>query len=335
MYGYVKLKTQNKELYETDFLTKLQEKNTWVSKVQYWICYIYFEIIVRIKYVANMITVKQVYHAYIFIFPFQKDLKSKKIKKCIKKLQKLMKKYKVDTIVLSEELKTCKEFENIGIEMKKIVHILNGGKGLMPYLTKEILEYILEKQGTKTQFVDIYCLIKEQKQIYIENIAYLARFFKTMNIITPNVKYFQKIADRIEEKQEGAMITVTNNKKKSLNKAKLIINFDFSEQELKKYNVYRRAIIINMQKEQGITYAGFNGIQIENVAIDTDHKIQLLFKKNNLLENCKLEELYQSLLNEKQGFLKVKEQMQKDQVTIVKLYGKKGKIEEKEYARIA
>ena len=40
--------------------------------------------------------------------------------------------------------------------------------------------------------------------------------------------------DKLEEK-ENIIITVTNNKKKSLKKSKLIVNFDFEEEELKKY----------------------------------------------------------------------------------------------------
>jgi len=353
LLAYVKLKTVNEELYETDFIAKLKEKNTKFSLLQYWICYFFYEGIVRFKYLANIITIKQIYQGYLFIFPFQVSQKkcdknslrnkmiNKKMKKCMKKLSKVMKKYKIDTLVLSEEIKKnnlnnkipeklqfINYFSKNGIEINRKIHLLNG-KGLIPYLIKEVVEYILEKQETNIELTDLYLCMKEIKPIYIENIEYLTPYFKTINIITPKIGPMQRIAEKIEENKNG-MITVTNNKKKSLKKAKIIINFDFSEQELKKYTIYRRAIIMSM-KEQEYENNGFDGIQIKQLSIDASPEIKKFFQKYHLLEECNLTTLYESIINEKQVFLNVKSQMQKDQIRVIKLYGRNGPIEEKEY----
>lgn len=335
MIGYLKLKSQNEELYETDYLNKLKQKETKLYKIAYFICYCFYEIIVSLKYMGNMITVKQIYHAYLFIFPFNLEQKvsKRKIQKCMKKTKRLMQKYHVQTLVLSEEVKKIYKFQFNNSQIERRVHILNG-KGLMPYLIKEILEYILNKQNTKTQLEDLYLCMKEPQSIYLENIAYLANFFRSINIITPNINQFQKMADKIEEKHH-VMITVTNNKRKSLQKAKFVINFDFNEQEIKKYTIYRRAIIISLESSGIYGYTGFEGIQIRKIGIDTSDEIKDYFKKYNLLSNCSLTTLYESLVNEKIGFAQVKAQMKKDEIRVVKLYGMRGEIESREYLKMA
>ena len=56
------------------------------------------------------------------------------------------------------------------------------------------------------------------------------------------------------------------------------------------------------------------------------------FEKYNLINNCSLSTLYESLINEEKEFLAVKEKMQKDNVKVIKLYGKNGEISKKECA---
>lgn len=348
MIGYIKLKTTNQELYETNYLENLKEKNTKLAHLQYLICYFYLEFVVWIKYIGNMITIKKIYHAYLFIFPFElKEGKHTeyKLKHCSKKMQKLIKKYQIDTIVLAEELEKkltffveslTKEQQNSSkslnnpkgkikdnqsrVLISKKVKLLDG-KGLMPYLVKEILEYAMERQNTKTQLEDIYLCIKEPKTSYIENISNLTQYFKTVNIITPNITKFQKIADRIEENQ-NSIITVINNKKKSLKKAQWIVNFDFTKEELKKYTIFRRAVILEIKKGEEYDNICFEGASIQKAKIDTSPEIKDFFAQYYLLQNCSLETLYESLINERQGFAKIKEQMQQDQIRIVKLCGR-------------
>ncbi len=324
MVGYLKLKTENKELYESNFLEHLKLKKSIFYKLQYYICYFFYELVVFIKYVFNIITVKQTYNSYIFIFPFNEaNVRKSKVKKCMNKLKKLMEKYDINSLVISKEIKKVVNFEND-------LCLLNGSS-LMPYLIKEIFTYILEKQNIKTELEDIYLCMKEVKQIHIENIYYLANYFRSINIVTPKVNAFQKIADKLGE---NAMITVMNNKKKSLAKAKYIVNFDFTKDEISKYTVYRRAIIISINKDGICSNVGFDGIQICDVKIDTSSKIKNFFKKNNLLELENLNILYESLINKHDGFSKIKQKMNEDKVNIIKLYGKNGEVEEEEYLKL-
>ena len=329
MIAYVKLKTENKEIYNENFLEKLKNKNTNFSKLQYNICYFFYKFIVFIKYLGNIITVKKIFYSYIFILPFNNKKVSKyKVRKSMKKLKKLMQKYNVNTLALSNELKKIVKIE----DYKPSINFLEENS-IMPYLIQEILSYVLEANKARAELEDLYICIKQQSPFYIENIYYLSNYFKTINIITPNIKNFQKVANKLEE--SGILITVTNNREKSLKRAKLIVNIDFTEEELETYIIYRNAIIISMKQEKAYKNVGFDGLQIKQIEIDASKKIKNTFKKYNLLENYSLSDLYNSVLSGIKGFENAKLKIEKDQVKIVKLYGNNGEISKNEYLRIA
>ena len=380
MLGYIKEKTSNEELYETDYLTNIKNKKTKFAKLQYLLCFTFYELIVKIKYLFNLITVKKIYDAYIFILPFnfkkqyskQKDKQNNndysktqnyfkndnkhikvgekgKLKKCMKKVRKLIEKYKIDNLVFSNELeKNLSIFEE---EVTRKIHIIDGS-GLMPYLIKETLEYILKQQGEQTELEDLYFCMKEPRQIYIDNISYLGEYFRNIHIITPNISKFQKIIEKIEEK-ENIVVTISNNKKKSLKKAKWIINFDFEDDEIKKYSIYRMAVIITMEKNYNYDNLGFEGIQIKKIDIDTSDEAKEIFSQYNLLDNIPITTLYESLLDKgllnkwilnqntsnkstlnQRQFYKIRNKIIGDKVRVIRLYGRNGIITNEECKRV-
>ncbi len=322
MLGYLKLQTNEEELYEANYLKILQQKNNIISKLQYYICMCYYKILVKIKYFFNIVTVKQIYEAYLFILPFEKIENKTKIRKCLEKVKKIMIKYNIQSLVVEEKLKKCEVFNKIIENENKKIHILDG-RGIMPYLIKEIIEFALEKQEIKTETENLYICAKKCTNICVENIYYLIHYFKTINIVTPNIKQFQKIADKIEQ-QENIIITVTNNKKKSLKKSKLIVNFDFEQQEINKYTIFREATILTINENGFYESKTYSGIQIRKAGINTSNVIKEFFNKYNLLEDCSLTTLYESLINKKQSLEFVKEKLKKDEVCINALYGKNG-----------
>ena len=325
MIAYIKLKSENKELYSDNFLEKLKSKNTKFSKFKYNICYFFYNFVVFIKYLGNIITVKQIYYSYIFVLPFSnKNISKYKIKRCMKKVNKLMIKYNLNTVALSNSLKQIINIKEYNI------NCINEN-ALMPYLIKEILNYILEIKKSKTGLEDLYICIKDLNKFYIENIYYLSNYFKTINIITPNINNFKKVLNKLE--QNGALVTLANNKEKSLKRAKLILNIDFNIEEFAKYTIYRKAIIISIKEQSPYKNLGFEGIEIKNVQIDIKEEIKELFKKHFLLENYSLCTLYKCLLNENLNFEESKKKMQEDKIEITKLYGNNGEISQNEYLR--
>ena len=241
-----------------------------------------------------------------------------------------MKKYNVNTLVVSSELKEVIDFKEKGIVVNKQVKVLNGN-GMLPYLIKEILSYILEKKNLKTELQDLYVCMNEPKQNYIKNIYYLSNFFRSINIITPKINTFQRVVDKIEQ---GGIITVRNNKKKSLKDAKFIVNFDFSKEELEKYMIYRRAIIIYINENGVYNDLTFDGIQIFNAEIDVSNEVKVFFEKHYLLETNALNTLYESTIYQNQDFSKVKLKMLEDKIKIIKLYGKRNVVGDSEFLRI-
>ena len=195
----------------------------------------------------------------------------------------------------------------------------------MPYLIKETLEYELQRRNLQTQLEDLYICIKEPNEMYIDNIVYLIKYFRTVNIVTPNIKTFQKLADKIEQK-ENTILTVANNKKKSLKKARIIINFDLLENEINKYTIYREAVILTIDENGFYESDTFNGTQIRKIKIDTSDDVKKSFEKYNLLTNNDLTILYESTIDKRQKLVQIRNKIQHDKVKIVKLYGKNGSL---------
>ena len=65
-----------------------------------------------------------------------------------------------------------------------------------------------------------------------------------MNLITNNMKNFMKIEKQLYEKQ-GIALQITNNRRKSLLRSDIIINMDYTQEELNYCNFPKNAIIIN------------------------------------------------------------------------------------------
>lgn len=339
LLGYVKLKDTNEELYESDLLQQLHKDSSAFQKIQYWLCYAYFQFVVLIKYHMGMITTKQIGNALLFVLPFSikeiSHVSKKKIKRCIKSLKKLMEKYNVESIVIADNLK--KFLNDLELpywkeNVYKKVHQIQGEK-LIPYMIKEILEYIMKQQNRQLALEDIYICIKENKPLFIENIWHLIHEFRTINIVTPSIKNFSNLVDQMEEK-ENVMITLTNNKKKSLKRAHYIINFDFTEEELQKYQIYRRAIIIGIRENGFYENATFDGIQVRQIGIDTGKTIKDFLEQYHLLQNYSLSTLYEGIFLTKSDFKEVRKQIKMDEIVITDLYGKNGKIHHQEYLNV-
>ncbi|MBR1802637.1 MAG: hypothetical protein IJ777_01510 [Clostridia bacterium] len=340
MTAYIKLKTSDDELYDE----KGQEHSQTINITKFSFKKFFEACIVWIKYVFHIITVKQIYQAKIVIFPFAKQKKigfwsTKKyqyhMKNCINKLKRMVKTEKINAVILSDELKTDKIFLQQFLEndeIKKHLTLMNG-KGVFSYLILEIVEYILQKQQKQTEMEDVYLLMHHNKQDYIDNILFLLHHFKTINIVTDNLKPFQLLAEKIEG-EDGIPITVSNNKRKSLKRAQIIVNFDFQEEELKQYVIYRRAILIQAGNNASYENSTFDGIQVHHMDIEASQEIKELFEKYYLLGTCSLINLYEGILNQKENFLSVRRQLENDQVKVLNLYGKNGIINQKEYQRI-
>ena len=157
----------------------------------------------------------------------------------------------------------------------------------------------------------------------------ISQKFKRINIVTLKIKNFDQIINYLEKL--GVAITVTNNKRKSLLKAKFIINFDFNADMIDAFNINAKAIIIQMSKEIIIKTKLFNGINILGFQMIYDDKINDFdtvdyrkFDKKILYEQNLIGKKYDTIIKE----------IEENNVKIVNLIGKNGVINNQEYLKI-
>lgn len=240
-------------------------------------------------------------------------------RRCVEKLRKLIKKDNIKQVACEEEIQQYVD--------KKI---LIDEKDIIKYLILEILEYIFEIQGKKMEQEDIYFWINKDEDIYLENIKTLSEKFKTTNIITEELSKFQKIVENIFE--EETTIYLSNNKRKSLRRAKYIVNFDYGIGEIEKYNINRTAILINIEQKVKIESMAFEGISINNVNIQIPD--ELIEHFGRMMEKINKNILYMSLVNQKQELARIKDRIKEDNIHILNLIGDKGIISQEEFKRI-
>ena len=240
-------------------------------------------------------------------------------RRCVEKLRKLIKKDNIKQVACEEEIQQYVD--------KKI---LIDEKDIIKYLILEILEYIFEIQGKKMEQEDIYFLINKDEDIYLENIKTLSEKFKTTNIITEELSKFQKIVENIFG--EETTIYLSNNKRKSLRRAKYIVNFDYGIGKIEKYNINRTAILINIEQNVKIESMAFEGISINNVNIQIPD--ELIEHFGRMMEKINKNILYMSLVNQKQELARIKDRIKEDNIHILNLIGDKGIISQEEFKRI-
>lgn len=240
-------------------------------------------------------------------------------KKCVEKLKKKLIKNNIKQIACEKKVQQYMEKNEIISE-----------KNVIKYLIFEILEYIFEIQEKKMEQEDIYFLINNDDEIYLQSIKMLLDKFKTTNIVTENFGRFQKIIENLFE--EETTIYLSNNKRKSLKRAKYIVNFDYNMEELREYNINRTAIIINIKQNVKIESLAFEGININNVNIQLSD--QLIEYFGNLIENISENILYMSLINQKQELTRIRNRIKEDNIHILNLMGDKGVISKEEFKRI-
>ena len=250
--------------------------------------------------------------------PMEEEMKGHKIEKLAMKTKKIIQKYSNSKkIVLSKELQNEQLYINYlnsyGLEIQN-------GRWLFEILLPEVVEYIINKK--KIEKINISIMINDLTDIEFENIKTLARKYKNINIVTNHMEKFKKLEKQLQE-DEGIIITITNNRKKSLMKSKIILNIDFPQELINKYNVQDEAIIVNIKRKTKINKKRFNGLIINDYEIDFRDD-----KKNNKALNNKfyLKDLYESELYKKQRISEIKKKIKIDKVVIEKLNLNNGKL---------
>ena len=254
------------------------------------------------------------------------DKKNKRIKK---KLAKKILKLNIGAIVFSKELEgdfkeeVC-ELLNLGDNIN--IQILNGKK-LMEFMEFDILKYIIEKQKKKMTEQDIYIVFKKDNKL---NLNFLKRFienYRMTNVVTNDIERLKNIQDNLIN-NDDILISVSNNKRKALKRAKYILNVNLKKEELEKYRINREAIIINIQEFIKYDNPGFDGINVNYFEINVPDELEERFEQ--IGNNFDIIKLYESiLLSETTGenIESIYNKISRDEVTVKSIIGNNGVIE--------
>ena len=258
------------------------------------------------------------------------EILDKSKKRIIKKLAKCILKLKIDIIVFSKELEG--ELKNKICEMLGDRIQTSSGKILMQYMDYEIIKYILEKQKKNVKQEDIYIIFKKDLNL---NLNFLKRFienFRMTNVVTNDITRLKNVQENLIE-TDNILISVSNNKRKALKRAKYIINVNLTKEELEKYRINRLAIIINLKETVKYSVPSFEGINVNHIRIKCPDDI--IEKFEQIGNNFDEVELYESLLL-KQNFNKLSvEKIKNDDIKIIGLEGNNGEISEQEIKKIS
>ena len=193
---------------------------------------------------------------------------------------------------------------------------ISDGRWLYEILATDIIKYIIEKKKIKKEETTISILINDLTEIELENIKILAENYKSLNIVTNHIEKFKKLEDKFME--NGIMITISNNKKKSLMKSKIILNVDFPNELINKYMIKEDAVIINVPGKVKINKKRFNGIVVNNYEIDFRDDIKC--DENLLGDDFFLRDVYEARFYKRQTFADVRSALKRDGVIVKKLY---------------
>lgn len=242
-----------------------------------------------------------------------KKISSKKAQKLAKKTKKIFEKTISKKVVISEKIQ--KQEEYINYLYSSNLEIVEG-IWLFEMLSSKILDCIIQKTKRKKEETGISILVNDLTENMLENLRKIAREYKLVNIITNHIEKFRRIENQILEK-DGIMITVGNNKKRGLLKSEIIINVDFPQELINQYNIYEKAIIINIKENIKIATKRFNGICINNYDISFQNE-EFDYDKETKYKQSKI---YEAQINKRQPFNEIIKQIEKDKVKITKLMG--------------
>jgi hypothetical protein len=197
------------------------------------------------------------------------------------------------------------------------------GKQIMKNSILKILEKIYNIQNKNMIFEELCVTIDNDQNIDI--IQDLAEHFKYINIVTEKIRKLKRL-DKKFENNNNFIYSISNNTKKSLKRAKIIVNFDYDENFFEKFNINRKAIIINLNSKQLNVKNSYQGVIIENIIADynCDEKIKNKFKNfdTNILYETKIVDL---------KYDQIKGKCKEDNFVVKYLLGKNSIISECEF----
>lgn len=207
------------------------------------------------------------------------------------------------------------------VESLKKCHCFSG-KLLFKNMIFNVIEYMEKIMGTDYRNEDIYVTIDNDKNI--DTIFYLGELFKNVNIVTNTLKKMRRLEHKLI-KDDQILYSISNNKKKSLKRAKIIINFDYGNDFFEEFSINRNCIIINLYENSINMKSSFHGTIVEGIKVEYINRYKELIDSEYFDKTI----LYESYIFEDEPY-RVLSKIKEDECKIKKLYGSHSEIEENE-----
>ena len=268
----------------------------------------------------QIFNINTVYNSQILVQPIKENYTEKQATKLAKSIRKECKKHGVNKVVLSKKIQNNKMVYN-----KIYESAINSfdGKWLQKYMAYEILDYILKNKNLKKEETEIAILTNYISNDAVETIKLLAKEYKRINIVTKQINEFKNLEEKIYD-EYGMMITVSDNKRKSLLKSEIILNFDFKEKQLNEYNIFEEAIIVNLQGKTKINKKRFNGLIVNDYEIYSTREDD--YFGLDKIKNYYIKDLLEESIFRKDSFENIRRNITYGHYKIKELYGLNGKL---------
>lgn len=278
------------------------------------------KIIWKIKSGLGIVLKKKIDNKLVYVIP-------KVNKKFLKKVNNIIKVSGQKQVCVSSELLYKEEF--IGLLRKNNINICDG-TWIKKYMLINILDYISYILQEDFLLKDIAIMVNKDYELATEYIKLLANRFKIITVITNNVRYFEKFEDKYL-KDFGIEINLVNNYRKSLSKTEYIVNLDFNEKEICKYNIFSNACFINLGNRTIISNRKFDGISVIGVQISMPNKF---LNYSELFYNFNYLSVYESFVKKRTSISNILKEIDKDCLDIICLENDKSIIKKEDFLRL-
>lgn len=278
------------------------------------------KVITKIKCFFNVIDKESNDKYTIYYLPISGNDKTRKsiIKRLSNKLIMSLENSGINTIVLSSKMQQLIYLKNNLFSQN--INILDG-RYLFKILSIQIIEYILKIKNENIENSEISILVNDLNDINKKVIIDIAKKVRTLNVITNNISKCKRI-EKYLYNEYGIMLNISNNKKTSLLKSKIIINIDFPEEILNQYRIYNQAVIVNILDRIEIQSKKFNGINVNYYSINIPDTYKI--------KGFKDEEIYESIIYN-YNYEQIQEIIEKEDIEIKGLIGNNGIILKEEF----
>ena len=208
--------------------------------------------------------------------------------------------------------------------MQDYIVVINGRK-VMEFLQFDIMKYILEMQNKDIRQEEVYIIFKKDNSLDLNFLKIFIENFRMTNIVTNDLERLKNVQDNLLY-NDNILISVSNNKKKALKRAKYILNVNLSKEELEKYRINREAIIVNIKEDVQYDDISFAGINVRYLEIEfPDEYLERFERLGTKFDNVKI---YESVLlkerMDKRKMEEVHERIKNDGVRVTALIGNNG-----------